>query len=155
MIGVYSSKCLLLMVGCLSCHCVLRWLPKLVNQIMYWTCILPRYWHKLVMKGAAKPRVCGIHCKGENVLNYIMDLPSPKLYRLISVSKIKLFKNLYQISLLPNVITHLLCLKGVASETATKIEDAASYWIALSLVSINMIIHHIPSTSFPKTIKAL
>jgi hypothetical protein len=83
--------------------------------------------NKLVMKGAVQPRVCGIHCQGENVLTYIMDLPSPKLYRLINVSKIKLFKNLDQISLLPNVITHLLCLKNVASETATKIEDAALY----------------------------
>lgn len=56
-----------------------------------------------------------------------MDLPSPKLYRIINASKIKLFKNLDQISLLPNVIKHLLCLKEVASETANKIETTSLY----------------------------
>lgn len=53
-----------------------------------------------------------------------MDLPSPKLYRMANVSKIKLFKNLDQIYLLPSVITHLLYLKTVASQTASKIETA-------------------------------
>lgn len=75
--------------------------------------------NKLVMKGVTKPKICGIHCEGENVNTYIMDLPSPKLYRITNASKIKLFKSLDQMSLLPNVITHLLCLKGVASETAS------------------------------------
>ena len=81
----------------------------------------------LVVKGVTKPKVCGVLCEGENVQTYVMDLPAPKLYRLTNASKIKLFKNLDQISLLPNVITHLLCLKGVAVETATKIETAALY----------------------------
>lgn len=58
----------------------------------------------------------GVHCEGENVYTYIMDLPSPKL-----------FKSLDQISLLPSVITHLLCLKNVASKTATKVETASLY----------------------------
>ncbi|KAG2215053.1 hypothetical protein INT46_008287 [Mucor plumbeus] len=83
--------------------------------------------NKLVIKGVTKPRICGIHCEGENVHTYVMDLPSPKLYRIINASKIKLFKNVDQMSLLPNVITHLLCLKGVASETATKVETASLY----------------------------
>ncbi|KAI8882113.1 hypothetical protein K501DRAFT_251935 [Backusella circina FSU 941] len=65
--------------------------------------------NKLVIKGVTKPRICGIHCEGENVHTYVMDLPSPKLYRIINASKIKLFKNLDQMSLLPNIITHLLC----------------------------------------------
>lgn len=83
--------------------------------------------NKLVIKGVTKPRICGIHCEGENVHTYVMDLPSPKLYRIINASKIKLFKNVDQMSLLPNVITHLLCLEGVASETATKVETASLY----------------------------
>lgn len=83
--------------------------------------------NKLVIKGVKKPRICGIHCEGENVHTYVMDMLSPKLYRLINTSKIKLFKNLDQISLLPSVIKHLLCLKGVAAETATKIETASLY----------------------------
>ncbi|KAI8880659.1 hypothetical protein K501DRAFT_324882 [Backusella circina FSU 941] len=75
--------------------------------------------NKLVIKGVTKPRICGIHCEGENVHTYVMDLPSPKLYRIINASKIKLFKNLDQMSFLPN--------KGAASETATKIETASLY----------------------------
>ncbi|KAL0135940.1 hypothetical protein V8B55DRAFT_1551718 [Mucor lusitanicus] len=78
----------------------------------------------LIINGVSQRKVCGIQCEGENVYAYTMDLPSPKLYRMASVSKIKLFKNLDQISLLPSVITHLLYLKTVASQTALKIETA-------------------------------
>ena len=56
-----------------------------------------------------------------------MDLPSPKLYRLANASKIKLFKSLDQISLLPSMTTHLLCLKNAASKTATKVKTASLY----------------------------
>lgn len=81
----------------------------------------------LIINGVTKPKVCGVHCEGENVLTYVMDLPSPKLYRISNASKIKLFKNADQMSLLSNVVKHLLCLKEVALETATKIEAASLY----------------------------
>ncbi|CAO3703716.1 unnamed protein product, partial [Rhizopus stolonifer] len=83
--------------------------------------------NKLITSGVTKPKVCGVHCEGEDVHTYVMDLPSPKLYRMINASKVKLFKNLDQISLLPSVITHMMCLKGVTSETASKIETAVFY----------------------------
>lgn len=83
--------------------------------------------NEMIMNGVSKPEVCGVYCEGENVHTYIMDLPSPKLYRLVNASRIKLFKRLDQISLLPNVITHLLCLKNVALKTATKVETASLY----------------------------
>ncbi|KAI7895631.1 uncharacterized protein EV154DRAFT_457252 [Mucor mucedo] len=56
-----------------------------------------------------------------------MDLPSPKLYRSVNASKIKLFKDADQMSLLPNLIKHLLCLKEIALETAAKIETASLF----------------------------
>lgn len=62
---------------------------------------------KLIIDGVMKPKVCGIHCEGEDVQTYVMGLPSPKLYKITKISKIKLFKNLDQISLLPNVIKHV------------------------------------------------
>ncbi|KAI8077167.1 hypothetical protein BDF21DRAFT_385063 [Thamnidium elegans] len=34
--------------------------------------------NNLVIKGVTNPKVCGIHCEGESVLTYVMDLPSPK-----------------------------------------------------------------------------
>lgn len=81
----------------------------------------------LINDGVKEPKVCGIHCEGENICTFIMDLPSPKLYRLCNVSKIKLFKSIDQLSLLPGVLSHLLFLKSIASETAAKIEDAVLY----------------------------
>lgn len=83
--------------------------------------------NKLIMNGVARPKVCGIHCEGENVQTYVMDLPCAKLYRMRNLSKIKLFKHIDQISLLPNVLTHLLCLKSIACETAAKVEAATLY----------------------------
>lgn len=47
-----------------------------------------------------------------------MDIPSLKFYIIISKSKIKLFKSMGQISLLP---------KSFASKTAVKIEVAVFY----------------------------
>ncbi|KAI8875860.1 hypothetical protein K501DRAFT_201728 [Backusella circina FSU 941] len=81
----------------------------------------------LVSDGVNEPKVCGIHCEGENVYTFIMDMPSPKLYRMCNVSKIKLFKNLDQVSLLPSVLSHFLYLKTIASQTAAKIEAAVLY----------------------------
>lgn len=83
--------------------------------------------NKLIINGVTKPKICGVRCEGENVHTYVMDLPSPKLYRIINTSKIKLFKDLNQISLLPNAITQLLCLKEISTETAAKIETASTY----------------------------
>ncbi|KAG1056192.1 hypothetical protein G6F43_001898 [Rhizopus delemar] len=40
--------------------------------------------NKLIINGAMKPKVCGIHCEGENVQTYVMDIPSPRLYRIIN-----------------------------------------------------------------------
>lgn len=83
--------------------------------------------NKLVINGVARTKICGIHCEGENIQTFMMDLPSPKLYRITNMSKIKLFKNLNQMSLLPNVIKHLLCLKEVALKTSAKIEAVSLY----------------------------
>lgn len=40
--------------------------------------------NKLIINGVAKPKVCGVHCEGENVHINVMDLPSPKVYRIIN-----------------------------------------------------------------------
>ncbi|KAI8983576.1 hypothetical protein BDB01DRAFT_698700, partial [Pilobolus umbonatus] len=78
--------------------------------------------NKLVSNGVIQPKVCGIHCEGDTLFTYVMDLASPKVYRMINAAKIKLFRNLDQISLLPSILTHLICLKNIALETALKIE---------------------------------
>ncbi|KAI8090102.1 uncharacterized protein B0P05DRAFT_529336 [Gilbertella persicaria] len=75
---------------------------------------------ELIINGVRKPKVCGIHCKGENVNTYVTDLSSPKLQKMINTSKVKLFKNLDRTSILPDAISHMLCLKEVASENRHK-----------------------------------
>lgn len=80
---------------------------------------------KLIVKDVHHPKVCGIYCEGPNVQTYMMDLAYDKLYRLINISKIKLFKHLHQISLLPSILVgHLLSSKSIAVETANKAEAA-------------------------------
>ncbi|CAO3703196.1 unnamed protein product [Rhizopus stolonifer] len=78
----------------------------------------------LISSGVVEPKVCGIHCEGNNLHTYVMDLISPKVYRMISIAKLKLFANLDQITFLPNILTHLICLKNIAHESALKIETA-------------------------------
>ncbi|KAI8083390.1 uncharacterized protein B0P05DRAFT_537110 [Gilbertella persicaria] len=80
--------------------------------------------NNLVLSGVVEPKVCGIRCEGNNLHTYVMDLVSPKVYRMKSASKLKLFGDLDQTTLLPSILTHLISLKNVAHETALKIETA-------------------------------
>ncbi|KAI9473812.1 MAG: hypothetical protein EXX96DRAFT_621443 [Benjaminiella poitrasii] len=80
--------------------------------------------NELVLSGVVEPKVCGIHCEGNSLHTYVMDLISPKVYRMISVAKLKLFGDLAQITCLPSILTHLMCLKNIAHESALKIETA-------------------------------
>ncbi|KAG2203921.1 hypothetical protein INT47_007504 [Mucor saturninus] len=83
--------------------------------------------NKLIINGVKKPKACVVLCEGPNIQTFVMDFPSPKLYRTINASKVKLFKNADQMSLPPKVIKHLLCLKEIALETAVKVETASLY----------------------------
>ncbi|GAN03549.1 hypothetical protein MAM1_0043c03004 [Mucor ambiguus] len=83
--------------------------------------------NKLITNSVAQPKTCGIHCEGEGLQTYVMDLSCAKLYRMTNLSKIKLFKHTNQISLMPNVLTHLVCLKAVTQETAVKAEAVTLY----------------------------
>lgn len=80
--------------------------------------------NKVVSDGVVRPKVCGVLCESSNLSTYVMDLASPQVYRMINVTKVKLFVNLSQISLLPRLIAHLMRLKNIALETALKIETA-------------------------------
>ncbi|KAL0080403.1 hypothetical protein J3Q64DRAFT_1247717 [Phycomyces blakesleeanus] len=80
--------------------------------------------NNLISSGVVEPKVCGIHREGNNLHTYVMDLVSPKVYRMISVAKLKLFGNLDQITLLPRILTHLISLKNFACESALKIETS-------------------------------
>ncbi|KAG1146678.1 hypothetical protein G6F38_004762 [Rhizopus arrhizus] len=42
---------------------------------------------KLVSDGIVKLKVYGVHCEGSNLYTYVMDLASPKVYRMINVAK--------------------------------------------------------------------
>ncbi|KAI8077166.1 hypothetical protein BDF21DRAFT_385062 [Thamnidium elegans] len=42
---------------------------------------------------------------------------------MINVARINIFNNIDQISLFPRLLSHLICLKNVALETAAKAED--------------------------------
>lgn len=46
------------------------------------------------MKLRTEPKVCGVHCEGENAHTYIVGFPSPKLYRTVNESKSKYSKTL-------------------------------------------------------------
>ncbi|KAI9007858.1 hypothetical protein CLU79DRAFT_777633 [Phycomyces nitens] len=80
--------------------------------------------NSLVSSGVVEPKICGIHCKGDNLHTYVMELLSPKVYGMINIAKSKLFGDLDQITLLPTLISHLMSLKNIALETAYKVETA-------------------------------
>lgn len=81
----------------------------------------------LIASGADQPEVCSVHCEGNNIHTYVMDLVTPKVYRTLSVVKLKLFGNLNQITSLPSILSHLVFIKkkkNIVHETTLKVETA-------------------------------
>lgn len=74
--------------------------------------------NQLVSIGVVEPKVCGILCEGDSLCTYVMDLAAPKLYRMICIANVKVFKNIDQISFLPEILSHLLCLHKICVEIA-------------------------------------
>ncbi|KAG2234075.1 hypothetical protein INT48_006220 [Thamnidium elegans] len=63
---------------------------------------------------------------GGQLMN-IASQPSVNIFahkvRMINVARTNIFNNIDQISLFPRLLSHLICLKNVALETAAKAED--------------------------------
>ncbi|KAG0173133.1 hypothetical protein DFQ30_008805 [Apophysomyces sp. BC1015] len=78
----------------------------------------------LVVKGTPDPAVCGVLVQGFDMSTFVMDLPSPKLYRLVKLSNLTMFKTLDQICNLPLITTRLVQLANIASNTVSKAEAA-------------------------------
>lgn len=70
-------------------------------------------YNELVMNRVQNPVVCGIICEADDIYTYYMDMKSPKLYRLVSVSKVKLFRTLDEFYFLPYVISCIIQLKVI------------------------------------------
>ncbi|KAG2205020.1 hypothetical protein INT47_002644, partial [Mucor saturninus] len=51
-------------------------------------------YNELVIQRVSNPAVCGIICQGDDIMTYIIDLYCPQLYRMIKMSKAKLFRSL-------------------------------------------------------------
>lgn len=79
-------------------------------------------YNELVFHRVPNPTVCGIICQGDDIFAYYMDMKSPKLYRMVKVSKVKLFRNVEELYFLPHIISSIVQLKNIALETSTKAE---------------------------------
>lgn len=44
----------------------------------------------MISNGVSAPRVCGIVNEGTNISTFVMDVTSPRIYRMITVAKTKL-----------------------------------------------------------------
>ncbi|KAI8641362.1 hypothetical protein BD408DRAFT_418383 [Parasitella parasitica] len=49
-----------------------------------------------------------------------MDMKSPKLYRMVKVSKVKLFRNVEELYFLPHIISSIVQLKNIAELSIIK-----------------------------------
>ncbi|KAG2211133.1 hypothetical protein INT46_004509 [Mucor plumbeus] len=79
-------------------------------------------YNELVFNRVPKPVVCGIICQGDEIITCVMDIKSPKLYRMVKTSKVKLFRNLEELYFLPHIISSIVQLKNIALETSKKAE---------------------------------
>ncbi|OAD04261.1 hypothetical protein MUCCIDRAFT_183364 [Mucor lusitanicus CBS 277.49] len=81
-------------------------------------------YNDLVAKGTPHPTVGGLLCQGENACTFIMDLPSPQVYRMTKLSQITLCRKVTESSLLPVLVSKLIQIKNVALENLKKAEDS-------------------------------
>jgi hypothetical protein len=77
-------------------------------------------YNELVHSRVPTPVVCGIICQGDEIITYIMDTKSPKLYRIIKISKVKLFKSLEELYFLSHVTSSMVQLKVRMNLITTK-----------------------------------
>ncbi|KAI8337826.1 hypothetical protein EDC96DRAFT_346174 [Choanephora cucurbitarum] len=82
-------------------------------------------YNELVKQHILSSVVCGIICEGDDILTYSMDMASPKLYRMIRIAKVKLFRSMEELHFLPQIIFCLMQLKNIALETALKAETSS------------------------------
>lgn len=68
-------------------------------------------YNELVLYRVPNPIVCGIICQGDDIITYYMDMVSPKLYRMVRVSKVKLFRNVEELYFLPHIVSSIVQLK--------------------------------------------
>lgn len=68
-------------------------------------------YNDLVSKRIPNPVVGGVICQGDEIITYFMDMQSPKQYRMVKISKVKLFKSLEELYLLPHIISSIVQLK--------------------------------------------
>lgn len=117
----FSSLFYLLAYDNVACLCVLRvhnaCFTHQKRQLSSIWLFMPVSWCFVALGSYANWRISNAWANSQK-----RHLAPKALYQMANVSKIKLFKNLDQISLLPSVITLLLYLKTVASQTASKIE---------------------------------
>lgn len=64
----------------------------------------------LVTKGVPEPVVCGILVQEFDMSFFVMDLVSPKLYRLLNLADLTMFKTLDQLASLPHITRRLIQL---------------------------------------------
>ncbi|CAO3668250.1 unnamed protein product [Rhizopus stolonifer] len=80
-------------------------------------------YNDLVQKRIPKPNVCGLLCQGENLSTFVMDMPSPFIYRMVKLSKVTLCRSIEELHLLPGFISKLIQIKNTTLETMKKAED--------------------------------
>ncbi len=68
-------------------------------------------YNELVFHRVPNPAVCGIICQGDDIFTYYTDMKSPKLYRMVKVSKVKLFRNVEELYFLLHIISSIVQLK--------------------------------------------
>lgn len=68
-------------------------------------------YNELVCNRVPNPGVCGIICKRDDILTYYMDMASPRLYRMVKISKVKLSRSMEELYFLPHIISTIVKLK--------------------------------------------
>ncbi|CEG69476.1 hypothetical protein RMATCC62417_05543 [Rhizopus microsporus] len=81
-------------------------------------------YNELVLYRVPNPVACGIICQEDDIFTYYMDMISPKLYRMVKASKVKLFRNVEELYFLPHIVTSTVQLKNIALETTMKVESS-------------------------------
>ncbi|KAI8376855.1 hypothetical protein BD560DRAFT_422380 [Blakeslea trispora] len=80
--------------------------------------------NELVLHRVPNPIVCGIICQGDDIFTYYMDMVSLKLYRIVKVLRVKLFRSMEELYFLAYIISSIVKLKNITLETTMKAETS-------------------------------
>ena len=80
----------------------------------------------MVLAGVLSPVVCGLKFDGLFMETFALDMPAPKVYRVVKLASIDIYRDLSQFNLIPSIVSHMVRVRNIAVKVAQDAEETVN-----------------------------